>query len=703
MRKLIILFLLIASNVFSQLEQGKQLGWQWGIKKSALYQYALDFDGSTEYLSCTPALRLTGEYSAVYPSITGDTSFACNQVYGSWTFTVNKAGDTDVMDLYFVNDVNALTGNSGYLFRYGGDEKMYLYSVASGTPTARITSSGTYAINNNHTVIITRNTNGAFTMTANGTSVGTVTNATYTNSNYCFTDFTGTTQLSSLSFQQGEGSLDLNSYERIYHSDNRNMTKTGGYAWTGAGSHSVDTTSTDKRTGTYSSRIISTGTGDSTTNFISLPNTSFDTLKTDANGIYEKYTLEGWARGVGIVNGSEKLTQGDFSNRYKWFSQANFSIDTTIGKATFQDIALANIGQTSANMVNGTFNAGSTYAITFTISDASTYARLNLYNYNGDLLYVALADYVNGTYTKYFIPTSTTTGFSIFGFTAGSSFSIDDISIKLVSSPSITLKVGNQVKTVTGISCVPSTFTKFVFNFQSNALVSNQPILLYINQADTVFIDDVSLTKAYDFLANTFALHGSAGADYLFARGGNNATTNGYNSYINASNNFITAISGGTTQTTETNSATINTSNYYLQSSYYDRIANQINYVNGVASTGTSLSGMGKIINTGTFYIGTLSGTGSDDWNGKIGHIRFIKFTDIAQSNVSALNLVGVYNLGKLQTGTWTGGSPIEVAFYDWKGATTNEILSDKSSMGNNLTGTNIDINDRIKVKGKFK
>jgi len=51
MRKLIILFLLIASNVFSQLEQGKQLGWQWGIKKSALYQYALDFDGSTEYLS----------------------------------------------------------------------------------------------------------------------------------------------------------------------------------------------------------------------------------------------------------------------------------------------------------------------------------------------------------------------------------------------------------------------------------------------------------------------------------------------------------------------------------------------------------------------------------------------------------------------------------------------------------------------------
>ena len=78
---------------------------------------------------------------------------------------------------------------------------------------------------------------------------------------------------------------------------------------------------------------------------------------------------------------------------------------------------------------------------------------------------------------------------------------------------------------------------------------------------------------------------------------------------------------------------------------------------------------MGKIINTGTFYLGTLSGTGSDDWNGKIGHFRMIKFTDIAQSNVSASNLVNVYNLGKLVSGTWTGGSPIEVAFYDWKGS----------------------------------
>ena len=102
------------------------------------------------------------------------------------------------------------------------------------------------------------------------------------------------------------------------------------------------------------------------------------------------------------------------------------------------------------------------------------------------------------------------------------------------------------------------------------------------------------------------------------------------------------------------------------------------------------------------FYIGTLRGL-TEKLNGQIGHLRLTKFTDISQSNYSTTAISNIYNRGKLVQNEWTGGSPIEVAFYDWKGATTNEILSDKSSMGNNLTGTNIDINDRIKVKGKFK
>ena len=137
--KKILLILLFASTVNAQ--------WldpfnTW-FSSSGIDQYALDFDGSTEYLSCTPSLRLTSEICATKTSITADSSFASNNIYGAWAFTLNKTGDNDVIDVYFINDVSNATSNSGYLLKYGNDEKIYLYSVASGTATARITSSGT--------------------------------------------------------------------------------------------------------------------------------------------------------------------------------------------------------------------------------------------------------------------------------------------------------------------------------------------------------------------------------------------------------------------------------------------------------------------------------------------------------------------------------------------------------------------------------
>ena len=48
--------------------------------------------------------------------------------------------------------------------------------------------------------------------------------------------------------QQGEGSLDLNSYERIYHSNNRAFEDTTGWRWTNNGTHSI-TRNTDIVTG----------------------------------------------------------------------------------------------------------------------------------------------------------------------------------------------------------------------------------------------------------------------------------------------------------------------------------------------------------------------------------------------------------------------------------------------------------------------
>lgn len=607
MKKLLIILLFISSVAQAQINP---------FSFSGTGVWALDFDGSTEYLSCTPALRLTGEYSLVdnfsdgnydgwtvssgaysvvdsVPLSGGTKSLKCtsdgiisvlfSQVYGQWEFDWYKGADNNYARMLILTATSNYAG-SGYTIDFTNTEEI-LFGTRIGASTAPIlrTSASYFTHSTWYRIKITRNTDGQFYLyikggafgsnyilvsTTDGLGTNPITNNTVTSSNYMVMEFQAKDMISNISCIQGEGSLDLNSYERIYHSDNRNFTKTGGFAWADGGTHTIDTSSTDKRTGTYSGKLISTDVGDSTTNFVSLPAVNFDTLKQDANSVYEKYTLEFWVK-------SKALSR-------------------------------------------------------------------------------------------------------------------------------VIVKVGNQVKTSDTISTIA--FEKVVFNFQSNAIVSNQPILLYLNQADTVYLDDVSLTKSYDILINSFAKHtANANQDYLFARGGNTSAVNGYNSYINTSNNFLTAISGGTTQTTETNSATIGLTNYYLQSSFYNRIGNQVNYVNGVTSTGTALTNMGKIINTATFYLGTLSGTGTDNWAGTIGHFRIIKFTDIAQSNVSAVNLVSAYNLGKLVTGTWTGGSPIEVGFWDWKGADITEILRDKSGTGNNLTGTNITIDDRIKVKGKFK
>ena len=119
-------------------------------------------------------------------------------------------------------------------------------------------------------------------------------------------------------------------------------------------------------------------------------------------------------------------------------------------------------------------------------------------------------------------------------------------------------------------------------------------------------MDDVSLTKSYDILINSFALHGSSGEDYMYRKGSGLEAS--YFTYITSSDKYSSSMGDGTVRTVATNNATINTTSYYLQSFYIDRTSNQVLYVNGVASTGTSLTNLGKVTYLGSLYIGTYAG-----------------------------------------------------------------------------------------------
>ena len=280
--KRVLLILLLTSSIFAQSNLQKML------KQVQTPQYAGTYNGSNQYASVTPNLKiLTGETSLVQTSINTSGAYACNQIYGKWAFTVNKALDGDTISVHFISDLGTTTGNSGYLFRYGSDNKMYIYSRAAGTNTARITSSGTYASGSNHTVEIKRNTNGDFTLTADGASVGTVNNATYTTCNYSYFKVTSSFDyVTALTYTYGMGSLDLNSYERIKKSWNRAFEIDSTLAWANNGSYTFARSTITPITGTASFRGI-IGSGDATTNNISLPYANFVTL---VNG--QKTTLE---------------------------------------------------------------------------------------------------------------------------------------------------------------------------------------------------------------------------------------------------------------------------------------------------------------------------------------------------------------------------------------------------------------------------
>ena len=68
--------------------------------------------------------------------------------------------------------------------------------------------------------------------------------------------------------------------------------------------------------------------------------------------------------------------------------------------------------------------------------------------------------------------------------------------LQLITKPTLTASIGNQISTPITLSCVPNTFTKIVWNYQSNG--SGDTLKMWTNQADVVYLDSVSVTQAYD-------------------------------------------------------------------------------------------------------------------------------------------------------------------------------------------------------------
>jgi len=502
-------------------------------------------------------------------------------------------------------------------------------------------------------------------------------------------DLDGSTEYMSKS---SPSKLDLNGTERITTQTNGGFETSVG-DWTGAGNHSIAQSSTDKKTGTYSAKITSSAAGDATTNYVTLASGKFTALGTDANSIYEKYTFEFWARGTGILgsniitgNNTNFATDGGSWGAYQcgkvWNSgPQDITLNFTSGSGVF------------GIFLNNSVVAGTTYKITFKAKSSTiTTKGFDFAGYGNDV-YLAIANpNLTTEYQNYEFrirTNSNTASIYVSSPASGDNFMIDDISYQPITT-SVTAVIGGQTKTITNISCLPGTFTKFVWNFQATVNEVNQPIKIYANQADDIYIDDVSLTKRFDRAKNVWFKTSTTGTKKQII--GRFASSKGIELYVSTANKLEARIGDGTTIVTVTGSATVTDGNYHLAGLFINSTGNARLYLDGVADgSAQSLASVGSIIHTTALGVGFNS---ADYFNGQLGEGNIHRLTDITLSNFVNLQLP-MNRLGI--TNTLTGGTPEKVAHYKFRGSSDTQMLRDYSGNGNNLTGSNVTTADQTK------
>ena len=147
---------------------------------------------------------------------------------------------------------------------------------------------------------------------------------------YC-TVLDGATQYWSKASPTG---MDLNGAERITNANNRGFEVDKG-EWADAGTHSIVRSTTDKRTGTASGKIVATGVGDATTNYVTIAASTFTTLV-----LGEKYTVEIWATSetatttLTFVIGTQTKTSATLSTTPGTFTKTVLNFQAAAGDLT---------------------------------------------------------------------------------------------------------------------------------------------------------------------------------------------------------------------------------------------------------------------------------------------------------------------------------------------------------------------------------
>lgn len=499
---------------------------------------------------------------------------------------------------------------------------------------------------------------------------------------------------SEYAYKSSPSNLDLNGAERITAQTNRDFETSVG-DWAGNGNHSIIQSNEDKKAGTYSGKITASGAGDGTTNYISLAQDKFTEL---IDG--EKYTVEMWVRGAGIL-GSELVSNstdwtddsGDgLANSWQNIYPSGVTTSIVTGNGfTGNAQRIEAVGGVTILLATSSFivTSGKTYELTFKYRGTNNGGAYSLMVGYGNFAFIAALNNNTGNcISKTFRFTATSTSYlSFYDYitAAGAYIEIDEVSLKEITQPSVTIKIGNQTKTIPNISCVPGTFTKLVWNFQATANEVGQPLKIYVNQADSVYIDSVQFKKSYDLITSFWFKSSTTGTKKSITS--RYAPSIGVHLYISTANKIQYIVTDGTTAKTITGATTVTDGTWHFVSVKMDRIGNLYLYLDGVSdATAVDITSVGVITTSAALNIGFNS---ADYFNGFIGEGQWNLFDDVADSDYVPLD---DYNNGIRDS--YTGGGTLVVAHYKFDGDNMTEVLRDRSASGNNLTGVNLDMTD---------
>lgn len=275
-----------------------------------------------------------------------------------------------------------------------------------------------------------------------------------------------------------------------------------------------------------------------------------------------------------------------------------------------------------------------------------------------------------------------------------STHTADIAKLELYQADAVTLtsRIGTKLVTVT-----PSIagYTKAVLNFEATSGEVNQDLKLYLNGAGSVFVDNISLTQAYDYAIAWSDTVQDSGNDQVFMGAHSNTSSNNNGFFLyryNIDNRLTMFVQDGSGYNAGIDFGIHNDNEkasfvYQLSRTGY-KYSVKNNTVVGATNASVNI---GKVIFGNPLTVGRRADNGIQFFKGKIAPVQIIRFTNIEQSNMNPTT----FKVGQ----QIFGGGAETVLLLDWKdGTTINNTLKDYSAVNHTITGVNIDSTNRKRV-----